>query len=134
MKEEEPKINAKESRVSRDKGGASPESASNRFDSSITQNEGGTGADSGNGTAGTEYTSVVSGAESVVKPEARSSTDVADSAEVEGDDCRHGNTGGAEHSSATEFPGAKEVPGTAPLPETVEEKCWGAVPMDTKVQ
>lgn len=92
--------------VSRDKSGSCPKSTSNPSDTS----EEGTGADGGNGTAGTEYGSVVSGAGSCVGTEVSGITNAADSADVEGGKCCHGNINAVKHGSAEEFSGPKEVP------------------------
>lgn len=49
QEEEDPNLDAKESWVSEDKGGASSEGMSNLSDSSIAQKKEGTGANGGNG-------------------------------------------------------------------------------------
>lgn len=68
--EEDPNLNAEEPWVSRDKGGASPDGASNWSDSSVAQNKAGTSVNDGRGTTSSKYTDARSG----VDPKVSSST------------------------------------------------------------
>lgn len=97
--EEDPDLDA-ESQTSGDKGGTSLEGVSNWSDSSVPQNEEETGTNSGNGTTGTENTSIISDTRSAVDPEVSSSSKVTDGAEVKGGECCNGNISCARRRSS----------------------------------
>lgn len=94
QEEEDPDLDAKESRVSREKGGASPDGASNWSDSSVTENEEGTRGNDGSGTTGTEYV----GAGICIDPDVSSGIETADKTEIEGSEIHYSNICGADNN------------------------------------